>query len=102
MGGRRIDRARVWRRCGGVVRHRIGSRDHSKGSARIGRGRASARARAASRGGRPGIEQVQPGLTEALLILIEPITRGDPMSPLRWTCKSKAKLAGALTAQGGP
>jgi hypothetical protein len=50
--------------------------------------------------GRPGIEQVQPGLTEALGILIEPATRGDPMSPLRWTCKSKAKLAGALTAEG--
>jgi hypothetical protein len=32
--------------------------------------------------------------------LIEPATRGDPMSPLRWTCKSKAKLAGALTAEG--
>ena len=52
--------------------------------------------------GRPGIEQIQPGLTEALVILIEPVTRGDPMSPLRWTCKSKAKLAGALTAQGWP
>ena len=52
--------------------------------------------------GRPGIEQVQPGLTEALVILIEPVTRGDPMSPLRWTCKSKARLAGALTAQGWP
>jgi hypothetical protein len=50
--------------------------------------------------GRPGIEQIQPGLTEALLILIEPVTRGDPMSLLRWTCKSKAKLAGALTAHG--
>jgi hypothetical protein len=50
--------------------------------------------------GRPDIEQIQPGLTEALVILIEPVTRGDPMSPLRWTCKSKAKLAGALTAEG--
>ena len=52
--------------------------------------------------GRPGIEQIQPGLTEALVILIEPATRGDPMSPLRWTCKSTAKLAGALTVQGWP
>lgn len=50
--------------------------------------------------GRPDIEQIPPGLTEALVILIEPVTRGDPMSPLRWTCKSKAKLAAALTAQG--
>jgi hypothetical protein len=52
--------------------------------------------------GRPTIEDIQPGLTEALVILIEPMTRGDPMSPLRWTCKSKAKLAGALTVQGWP
>ena len=50
--------------------------------------------------GRPGIEQTQPGLTDALEALVEPLTRGDPMSPLRWTCKSKAKLAAALTAEG--
>ena len=52
--------------------------------------------------GRPGIEDTQPGITEALDLLVEPMTRGDPMSPLRWTCKSAAKLAGALTAQGWP
>jgi hypothetical protein len=52
--------------------------------------------------GRPDIEQTQPGVTEALDLLVEPLTRGDPMSPLRWTCKSAAKLAGALTAQGWP
>src|SRR5687767_5748993 len=52
--------------------------------------------------GRPGIEDTQPGITEALDLLVEPLTRGDPMSPLRWTCKSAAKLAGALTAQGWP
>ena len=50
--------------------------------------------------GRPDLEQTQPGLTEALDLLVEPLTRGDPMSPLRWTCKSRAKLAAALTAQG--
>lgn len=52
------------------------------------------------RAGRPSIEQRQPGLTAALEQLLEPLTRGDPTSPLRWTCKSKAKLAAALTAQG--
>jgi hypothetical protein len=31
-----------------------------------------------------------------------PDTRGDPESPLRWTCKSTAQLAGALTAAGHP
>ena len=50
--------------------------------------------------GRPDVEQTQPGVTEALDLLVEPLTRGDPMSPLRWTCKSRAKLSAALTAQG--
>ena len=40
--------------------------------------------------------------SEALDLLVEPLTRGDPMSSLRWTCKSTARLAGALTAQGWP
>jgi len=50
--------------------------------------------------GRPDVEATQPGVTEALDLLVEPLTRGDPMSPLRWTCKSRAKLTAALTAQG--
>jgi len=50
--------------------------------------------------GRPEIEATQPGVTEALDVLVEPLLRGNPMSPLRWTCKSTANLAGALTAQG--
>ena len=47
-------------------------------------------------GGRPRIEQSQPGLMAALEELVSPLTRGDPTSPLRWTCKSRAKLAAAL------
>ena len=35
-----------------------------------------------------------------LLALVEPDERGDPMSPLRWTCKSLSQLAAALVAQG--
>jgi hypothetical protein len=50
--------------------------------------------------GRPDIEETQPGVVEALDLLVEPLTRGDPMSPLRWTCKSRAKLTAALTAEG--
>lgn len=42
----------------------------------------------------------QPGLLEALEALVDPVTRGDPTSTLRWTCKSKAKLAAALTKNG--
>lgn len=50
--------------------------------------------------GRPPISESQPGVKEALEQLVDPVTRGDPMSPLRWTCKSKATLAAALTKQG--
>lgn len=50
--------------------------------------------------GRPCIDESQPGIKEALEQLVDPVTRGDPMSPLRWTCKSKATLAAALTKQG--
>jgi len=50
--------------------------------------------------GRPRIEARQPGIKKALEKLVEPLTRGDPTSPLRWTCKSKAKLASALMSQG--
>ena len=50
--------------------------------------------------GRPRLEQTQLGLTEALEQLVEPLTRGDPTSPLRWTCKSRAKLAAAMNEQG--
>jgi hypothetical protein len=50
--------------------------------------------------GRPGILEREPGLSEALDGLIDPVTRGDPESPLRWTSKSAAKLAEALTGMG--
>ncbi len=50
--------------------------------------------------GRPAIGATQPGVAAALEALVEPLTRGDPTSPLRWTCKSRAKLTAALVAQG--
>jgi hypothetical protein len=50
--------------------------------------------------GRPALETAQPGVTAALEALVEPLTRGDPMSPLRWTCKSRAQLTAALVKQG--
>lgn len=53
-------------------------------------------------GGRPGIGASQPGIKAALEQLVDPMTRGDPSSALRWTCKSKAKLAAALTKSGWP
>ena len=51
-------------------------------------------------GGRPGIESSQPGVKAALERLVDPLTRGDPTSPLRWTCKSRAKLSAGLSKQG--
>ncbi len=50
--------------------------------------------------GRKPVTEVDPGLLPALLALVEPDERGDPMSPLRWTTKSTRNLAGTLTAQG--
>lgn len=48
-------------------------------------------------GGRKGILHYDPKITEALESLIEPVTRGDPESQLRWTCKSTRRLADELT-----
>lgn len=42
------------------------------------------------------------GLMAALERLIDPSTRGDPRSPLRWTCKNTPQSARELTAQGHP
>jgi len=50
--------------------------------------------------GRPKLTDQQPELDAALDRLIDPVTRGDPESPLRWTTKSTDKLAAALTADG--
>jgi len=51
--------------------------------------------------GRRSIGEVYPDITARLDALIEPV-RGDPESPLRWTCKSTRRLADELTAQGYP
>ena len=51
-------------------------------------------------GGRPSIEEKHPDILMALERLVDPVTRGDPESPLRWTSKSTRKLAQELGAQG--
>lgn len=51
-------------------------------------------------GGRPSLRVQDATLVADLDALIEPLTRGDPMSPLRWTGKSTRQLAAALQAQG--
>ena len=52
--------------------------------------------------GRKRLTDTDPGLLPALESLIEPQTRGDPVSRLRWTRLSLRTLASALTAQGQP
>ena len=49
--------------------------------------------------GRPSLVSVDPTLPEVLEALVEPLTRGDPESPLRWTCKSTRTLAWELGLQ---
>jgi hypothetical protein len=49
--------------------------------------------------GRKRITETDPLLLRALEELVDPVTRGHPESPLRWTCKSTAKLAEELTRQ---
>ena len=61
----------------------------------------SARVRAPG-GGRKKLAEHDPGLAAKLQALVEPETRGDPMSPLVWTTKSTRNLAGALTEAGHP
>jgi transposase len=53
-------------------------------------------------GGRKSKPQSDPGLLAALEALVDPATRGDPQSPLRWTSKSTSRLARELTKQGHP
>jgi hypothetical protein len=53
-------------------------------------------------GGRKPLTESDPTIVSALEALVEPHTRGDPQSPLRWTCKSTRQLAAELTRQGHP
>jgi hypothetical protein len=61
----------------------------------------SARIRRAG-AGRKSLDHHNPELWAALDALVEPVTRGDPEMPLRWTCKSTRRLADELTRQGHP
>ena len=53
-------------------------------------------------GGRKKLSETDPALLSGLRDLVDPDTRGDPMSPLVWTTKSTRHLAGALTGMGHP
>lgn len=70
------------------------------GRAEIARGGIVAGRQRRTGGGRKPVEYEQPGWVDALEQLVSPTTRGDPMSPLKWTCKSTRHLAMALVKQG--
>ena len=53
-------------------------------------------------GGRKRLSETDPQLSEELDRLVAPLTRGDPQSALRWTCKSTSNLAQELSLQGHP
>jgi hypothetical protein len=53
-------------------------------------------------GGRKHLVDIDLGLWAALDALVDPMTRGDPESPLRWTCKSVRRLAAELAQQNHP
>ena len=53
-------------------------------------------------GGRLALIVNDPGLVPALDRMVEPTARGDPQSPLRWTCKSARTLATQLAARNHP
>ena len=59
----------------------------------------SDRQRSVGAGAKPAVE-IQQGLSEALDVLVDPETRGSPMSSLRWTSKSTYQLADELVRQG--
>ena len=85
----------VWKATG-IARHtiRAGIRELESGS------KPPPGKQRASGAGRPSIQRAQPGLAEAVDALVSPGTRGDPVSPLRWTTKSLRHLEKALRAQG--
>jgi len=72
------------------------------GTAEIDQGAVPAGRVRRSGAGHPKATDRDPGLLAALDALVEPTARGDPESPLRWTCKSTRNLADELTAQGHP
>src|SRR5580692_6968948 len=71
----------------------LGARELEAGAGPLGRARRPG-------GGRKRLTDLDPGLVPALLALVAPEERGDPMSQLRWTVKSTRTLAGELTRQG--
>src|SRR5215212_6283086 len=78
-----------------TVRRGVGQLESGEDSLPVGRARRAG-------GGRRRVDEQSPELAAALLRLVEPDERGDPMSPLRWTTKSLRHLAEELARQDHP
>jgi hypothetical protein len=96
--------AKAWGRGGIAEVHRatgIAQSTISRGKRELESGNMELTGRVRAKGGgRKKAEAVDPGLVDALDELIDPETRGDPESPLRWTTKSTRNLASELTEKG--
>jgi hypothetical protein len=74
-----------------------------RGAREIGSKRSAEEGRVRRRGGgRKSATSIDPNLSVALERMVEPVSRGDPESALRWTCKSTRQLAAQLTVEGHP
>src|SRR5262249_2224656 len=89
----------LWGHCRGGDGNRHGAEHDRTGAEGIGARRSRGRVRRPGAGRKPAIVK-DPTLVADLEALVEPTTRGDPESPLRWTCKSVRRLAEALQQQG--
>lgn len=88
----------------GLAEIAAAAQTHREGGSETG-GRPSVRAAARQRirapgGGRKRLVDIDASLLADLDALVEPSSRGDPRSPLRWTCKSTTRLAAELTHKG--
>ena len=99
MGGDGVACHRVWRRCAGIGRDGVVAPDHSVGASRAGVRQCRARSDTPP-GRRTAQHRAVAAIKQALEKLVDPLTRGDPESPLRWTCKSRAKLTAVLSKAG--
>ena len=94
-------KVRPRRDCGGFAGHGRGALDDRAGAEGFGvAGVACERAGAPRGRGRKPLTEADPTLISDLEALVEPDSRGDPMSPLRWTCKSLRVLAVELGKLG--
>ena len=84
-------------RATGISRSTIlrGMKEARRGRRTAGEGRIRRRG-----GGRKSATAIDPSLRSSLEKLVDPVSRGDPESPLRWTCKSTRLLAQELVAEG--